>query len=103
MDKYTDEEIKTIIAAYDQKRTREKRNYDLLKNDEEFKKQNRERVKKWYDNNKEVRKKEYIQNKEFRTARSSYTYYKNKNRLDEFKTKYPEKYQVLLDNHYLNE
>ena len=72
MDKYTDEEIKTIIAAYDQKRTREKRNYDMLKDDEEFKKQNRERVRKWYLDNKQYRQKEYLENKEFRTARSCY-------------------------------
>ena len=101
MEHYTEEEIKKIIQAYHHKREREKEHYDKIKDTEEFKNYNRQKVKNWYQENKDKRKQEYQDNKEIKQARSSYYYYKRKDRLDDFKEKYPEKYQLLVDNFYI--
>lgn len=103
MENYTDEEIKKIIQSYHNKREREKQNYDKIKDTEEFKSYNRQKVKNWYQENKDKRKQEYQNNKEIKTARSSYYYYKRNNRIDDFKEKYPEKYQLLVDNFFIND
>ena len=88
MENYTEEQIKNIIESYHNKRDREKKNYELVKDTEEFKNHNRQRVKEWYEKNKDKRKEDYQRNKEIKKARSSYYYYKRVNKLDEFKENY---------------
>ena len=91
----TDERIQKILNQYERKRVKEKERYERIKDTDEFKSQNRNRAKTHYEKNKESKKLKYIENKEFMSARSSFAYYKRLDRLEEFKTKFPEKVKLL--------
>tara|TARA_R110000803_G_scaffold59519_3_gene118190 strand:+ start:2351 stop:2656 length:306 start_codon:yes stop_codon:yes gene_type:complete len=91
----TDPKIKSIVEQYQRKRAKEKERYQRIKDGEAFKTQNRERAKNHYNNNVEAKKQKYIDNRDFMNARSSYYYYKKKDRMEDFKLKYPEKVQIL--------
>lgn len=97
MTEFTDERINRILQQYEKKRKKEKERYELIKDTEEFKNQNRERAKKHYENNKEMKKQKYDNDKEFLNARASYYYYKKLNRVDLMKEKHPEKVKILND------
>ena len=103
MENYSEEQIKKMVTAYENKRTREKKHYETVKDTEEFKIANRTRANNWYMKNQKARQESYNKNREINGAKSSYYYYKKLDRLKEFKTKYPEKYKLLADNHYLSE
>ena len=62
---------------------------------------NRERAKAHYHKNKELKKNHYDINKELIKARTSYHYYLKQNRLEEFKEKYPERYDKLVRINYI--
>ena len=102
MENYSEEQIQKIIQSYHNKKEREKEHYDKIKDTEEFKSYNRQKVKDWYSKNKDRRKEEYENNKEIRKARSSYYYYKRINRLDDFKIKFPDKHKLLIDNFFID-
>jgi len=103
MENYSEEQIQKMVKAYENKRTREKKYYETVKDTEEFKIANRTRANNWYMKNQKARQESYNKNKEINGAKSSYYYYKKLDRVEEFKTKYPEKYKLLVDNHYLSE
>lgn len=103
IENYSPEELQRMIRAYEKKRQREKKHYNKVKDTEEFKKQNRQRAKEWYDKNQNVRRNYYENNKQLTIAKNSYNYYKKLDRVNDFKTKHPKKYQLLVDNHYLSE
>lgn len=67
---------------------------------ETFMQKNRERSKQHYENNKNKKREYYIKNKEFINSKNTYNYYKRKNKIDIFKNKHPEKYQILIDNDF---
>lgn len=103
---FTDEQIKTILKKYKEKIDREKKYYhEVQKNDENYKIKNRQRANNFYHDEtngyREKKLKQYQENKEFNIAKSSYYYYKRKDKLDHFKEKYPQKYQLLIDNKFL--
>ncbi len=98
---YSEEEIQRILKLYKQNKEKNKDNYQKIKDTEEFKIKNRERAKAHYHENKELKKKHYEQNKELIKARTSYHYYLNKDRVDEFKEKYPERYEKLVHVNYI--
>jgi len=102
MEIYTEEQINQILKLYIQNRQKEKERYDKIKDTEEFKIKNRSRAKKHYEENKDVKKNMYQENKEFVKARNNYLYYKKKNRVEDYKEKYPERYQMLIDANYLS-
>ena len=54
-----------------------------------------------YHKNKELKKNHYDINKELIKARTSYHYYLKQNRLEEFKEKYPERYDKLVRINYI--
>tara|TARA_R110000803_G_scaffold53462_2_gene109723 strand:+ start:230 stop:571 length:342 start_codon:yes stop_codon:yes gene_type:complete len=103
MENFSDEKVKQIINSYQNKREREKKNYDIKKDTDDFKQLNRARSKRWYDDNNDKRKQKYQDNKHFMNAKSSYLYYKKLGREDEFKIKCSSKYHILVERHYLSE
>jgi hypothetical protein len=103
IENYSQDEIQRMIRSYEHKRAREKKHYNKVKDTEEFKQKNRERAKEWYNRNQNTRKNYYENNKQITIAKNSYNYYKKLDRVNDFKTKHPKKYQLLVDNHYLSE
>jgi len=95
----TEEQINKIVNNYKLKREKEKKHYhEVLKNNENFKENNRIRTKKHYhDGYKELKKEKYKENKDYYKALSSYHYYKKSNRLDYFKEKNKDKYDILVE------
>lgn len=96
-------QIGNVLKSYKNKKEREKDRYDKMKNDPEFIKLNRERSKKHYIENKEKYKCKYDNNKELMKARNSYYYYRNKKDIDKFKSKFPERVDLLIITGYFKE
>lgn len=103
MENYSEKQIKNMVTAYEKKRAREKKYYETIKDTEEFKLANRARANNWYRENQKVRQEAYNKNKVINGAKTSYYYYKKRDRITEFKNKHPKKYKLLLDNHYISE
>ena len=99
---FTESQINKILNDYKNRRIRDKVRYETIKDNEEFKIKNRERAKLHYEQNKDKRKEKYIENNDFMRARNSYYYYKKKDKLDDLKIKYPERYKLLLDKGYIS-
>lgn len=97
----TDERINKILMQYENKRMKEKERYERIKETDEFKILNRSRARDHYHRNKDMKKEKYNNNKEFLTARSSYYYYKNQNRIEDFKNKFPDKVKILSENNII--
>jgi hypothetical protein len=100
---YTEDEIQHILKLYKQTKDKRRAYYDKIKDTEEFKTKNRAKAKEHYHENKELKKNAYIQNKELIKARSSYNYYKKRDRIDDFKEKYPDRYEKLVHVNYISE
>ena len=98
---YSEDQIQRILTLYKQNKIKNKENYQKIKDNEEFKMKNRERAKAHYHQNKELKKNHYDINKELIKARTSYHYYLKQNRLEEFKEKYPERYDKLVRINYI--
>jgi len=104
MSEFTEEQIKDILEKHKQRLQKSREKYQRVKDDEEFKIKNRERVKSHYNKmGKEQKKEYYNNNKEVIGARQSYYYYKAQNRIDDFKVKQPDKYKLLVDKNIINE
>ena len=95
------EQIQRILEQYKQRQERDSKRYQELKKDPEFVKLNRERAKLHYEKNKDKKLRHYHDNKEFMSAKSSYHYYRRRDRLDFFKDKYPDKVKLLSENNFL--
>jgi hypothetical protein len=94
--------IEKLLKAYKRQIEYNRNAYhNVKKHDEEFVRQNRQRAKNHYEKNRDKKREYYQQNREYMNAKSSYNYYKRKNDIDTFKTKYPEKYQQLMDRNYI--
>tara|TARA_Y100000361_G_C10956662_1_gene236626 strand:- start:189 stop:581 length:393 start_codon:yes stop_codon:yes gene_type:complete len=101
METYTDEKIKKIVTQYKNKRARESKKYhEELKLDPEWRAKNCEKSREFYKNNKEHYKDKYNKNKEYIKIRNLYRYYLNNNKVNDFKNKYPEKYEYLKNAGY---
>lgn len=91
--------IKKAIEQYKKKKANEYYNYhNKYKLDPNFMQKNKERAKEHYDKNKDQRKLKYNDNKEFVKARSSYNYYKRNDKLETFKSKFPERVKILKEH-----
>lgn len=93
-------QINKILIQYKNKREREKERYDQKKDTEEFKNYNRNKAKLHYENNKDMYKVRYENKKELLKARNSYYYYKKIDKIEKFKEKYPERYELLENDGY---
>jgi hypothetical protein len=98
---FTEEQIQHILKLYKQNKEKNKANYEKVKDTEEFKMKNRERAKEHYHNNKHLKQNHYMVNKELIKARNSYRYYMKRDRVEEFKEKYPLRYEKLVHSNYI--
>lgn len=93
----TDGDIKRIVDQYNRKRERETKQYhEEKKHDETFMKDNNERAKKYYLDNKDKVKLRYKENQNPTQIKCLFRYYKNQNRVEEFKIKHHDKYNYLV-------
>ncbi len=96
---YDDAKINKIIELYKKNRYRDKIKYQKKKDDPEFIIQNRLRAKTHYENvYKEKKKENYEKNKVLLQTKSLFRYYKKNDKVEGFKNKYPDKYQLLQDH-----
>tara|TARA_R110002012_G_scaffold258263_1_gene438693 strand:+ start:414 stop:716 length:303 start_codon:yes stop_codon:yes gene_type:complete len=98
-----DIQINHILELYKKGLERNRTRYQKIKDNEDFKIKNRTRAKNHYHDNKEKKQNFYNENKEYINARSSYNYYKKKDRIDDFKSKYQSKYELLIEKKYIIE
>ena len=100
---FTEEQIQHILKLYKQNKEKNKANYEKVKDTEEFKTKNRQRAKEHYHNNKHLKQNHYMVNKELIKARNSYRYYMKRDRVEEFKEKYPLRYEKLVHSNYIKQ
>ena len=101
MNHYTDDEIDTILKSYKNKKENYKAWYDKIKDTDEWKEKNRARAREHYANGyKEKKAEDYESNKELNRAKNSFRYYKNNGRIDDYKKKYPDRYDMLYNINY---
>ena len=94
----TDEQITKIILSHKKRLEYDRKRYhEVNKKDPVFIAKNRQRAKEHYEKYGSKKRENYAQNREVLSARTSYRYYKRTNRLELFKTRHPEKYQMLVD------
>ena len=92
---YTQEQTKHIIELYKKSRIRDKAKYQTNKLKEGFLETNRARAKAHYLANKEIKADKYQNNKQLLKAKALYNYYKNNEKLETFKIKHVEKFNLL--------
>ena len=99
----TADQIARVLINYKNKRERENKYYhEVSKNNEDFKKKNRERAKAHYQNGyKEKKKEKYNENKDLLKNKSLFNYYKKQDKIDIFKTKHEDKYKMLVDKGFI--
>jgi hypothetical protein len=98
----TDEYIQNLVTKHKQKlKYYSDRYHNIKKHDPEYVKSNRNRARLHYEKNKEKKKENYEKNKPFMRARSSYYYYKKLDKIDDFKMKHKEKYELLVQAGYI--
>ena len=91
----SDEKIKQVLESYKRKQMLDKERYhNSRKHDPAFIIKNRQRAKEHYSLNKDKKKEYYEKNAELKKARSLVSYYTKLGRLDEFKDKYPDKWDI---------
>jgi hypothetical protein len=90
-------EVDKLLTAYKRKQQKEKERYDRLKDNPDFVKKNRIRAKNHYDKNKEKKMEKYKSNIDYERAKSSFYYYKKRNNIEAFKSRYPERYELMKD------
>ena len=100
MNNYTEEELSTLVKAYERKKIMEHKRYESKKNDPEFIKQNRARAKAWYHSTKPDQREKYEKNKEYYKAKSSYKYYVKVDKINTFIQKFPERVALLNEKGY---
>ena len=102
---YSSAQIEQILKSYKMKREREIKYYhEVKKFDEEYINKNRERAKKHYQNGYKEKKKEYYEsNKVLMNAKASYKYYVKNDKVDKFKEKYNDRYELLINSGFINE
>jgi hypothetical protein len=100
MENYTDEQLNKLIESHKRILENRKKYYQKVKDKDDFKIKNRARSNEWYQNhnNKNKVKQRYEDNKPYLKAKSSYKYYKKSNRLEYFKEKFPERWELIKDD-----
>lgn len=94
-----DEElINKALEQYKKNLVKYKETYARRKLDKNFMELNRTRARNYYINNPEKKKEYYTNNKEKQKSRSLYNYYKKKDKVDTFKSKHPDKYNLLFNS-----
>ena len=94
----TDTRIKHLLEQHERKRLKEKERYERIKRTPEFLEKNRTRAKNYYHDHRESKKTKYLENRDLFNARSSYYYYKKRDKIELFKEKCPQKVKLLEEN-----
>ena len=95
-DFYDESKINKIIELYKKSRERDRKKYQKKKDDPDFIQKNRARAKAHYEAHyKDVKKDNYIKNQDFIKAKSLFYYYRRMNRIDEYKSKFPDKVDLM--------
>ena len=101
MNHYSEQDINHILTVYKNRKDSYKTWYNKIKDTDEFKMKNRLRAKKHYINGyKEKKAENYTEQLQLNRAKNSFRYYKNNNRIDEYKEKYPDRYELLHSINY---
>ena len=99
-----EQQIQKILDNHKKMLEKSKERYHTVKKlNPEYMEKNRQTARDWYENNKDKRKEQYKKNKPFMNARSQYYYYKNRNRMEEFKTKHKDKYDLLVEKGFIED
>lgn len=101
MENLSESEINKIIESYKKRREYEKGYYNSIKDTDDFKMKNRARAKAHYDKNKDIKLQKYKDNKDILNAKSTFNYYKKINKLEDFKEKKSEKYELLKSINFI--
>jgi len=95
-DIYDEVKINKIIELYKKNRERDRLKYQKKKDDPKFIEQNRLRAKCHYETYyKDIKKENYNKNKDVLKAKNLFYYYRRTNRIEEYKTKYPDKVKLF--------
>tara|TARA_R110000737_G_scaffold55487_4_gene78641 strand:- start:424 stop:738 length:315 start_codon:yes stop_codon:yes gene_type:complete len=94
--KYTEDKTKHILELYKKSRIRDKAKYQQNKLKEGFNEKNRERANAHYKANKEIKTTKYKDNRDVLNAKSLYNYYNRNDKVELFKTKHVNKYNLLI-------
>lgn len=101
---YTDEQIKKILESHKNRTIKNKERYETIKDTDEFKALNRERAKNhYYRVGKEKKQNNYNKNRDLMNAKQCYSYYKNINKIELFKTRHIDKYKLLTDINFIKD
>jgi len=101
---YTEEQIKKILESHKNRTIKNKERYDSIKDTDEFKALNRERAKKYYyKGGNEKKKINYNKNRDVINAKQCYSYYKNINKIELFKTRHIDKHKLLTDINFIKD
>jgi len=93
---YDEVQINKIIELYKKNRERDRIKYQKKKDNPHFIEQNRARAKAHYQAHyKDTKKENYMKNQDFIKAKSLFYYYRRTNRIDDFKTKFPDKVKLM--------
>jgi len=98
---FTQDKINDIVNLYKRHRIRDKAKYQKNKLREGFNEKNRERAKAHYQANKEIKATKYKDNKDILNAKSLYNYYKRNDKIEDFKTKHVDKFNLLTTNGFI--
>ena len=91
----TDDDIKKMVEFYKKQKERDRKRYEIRRQNPEFMERNRQRARAHYQANKEAKKLKYENNKEFIGSRALLYYYKQNDRVSEFIDKFPDKVKIL--------
>tara|TARA_R110000772_G_scaffold210779_1_gene321495 strand:- start:484 stop:777 length:294 start_codon:yes stop_codon:yes gene_type:complete len=92
-----DEQIQKVIDQYVRNRQYQKDYYrNRYHEDEEFRNKAKDNSRNYYKNNISTRKELYQTNKDFIKSKRKYRYWKSKDDIEGFKTKYPEEWEMYF-------
>lgn len=93
----SDELIQKILATHKKRKEYERNRYhNVLKHDPDFVEKNRQRAREHYAKNKDKKREKYAKGRDIENARSNYRYYVRLGRQNEFQSKQPLKYELLV-------
>lgn len=98
VEQMTPEEVDHIVDKHKNQKTRDRKRYhETCKHDPVWVAKNRERSRIHYLKNKEKKKAEYDTDQPVKKAKVLLRYYMKQNRLEEFKTKHPQKWTLIQE------
>ena len=99
----SDEQIEQILLRYKKSIEYNRERYHTVrKHNPEYQKKNRERSNKHYHSHKEDKKEYYKKNREELNMKQKYRYYKSRDNIEGYKTKFPDDYKKLVESGFIN-